>query len=181
MLIEKRIPLRYLSWKVRVDVPVVLAASVVIAYLSAVYNLHLPEVPLAIPAFMGTAISLLLSFKLSQSYDRWWEARKVWGAIVNDSRSLARQVLTFPARTGTAARSVVLRQIAWCYCLGETLRGRRWSQGPTDTMSAADRAEASAAPTPATAPPSWRSVSSARLWSPWGHCGSGWQEQCVGC
>lgn len=51
--------------------------------------------PLGIPAFLGTAISVLLSFKMSQSYGRWWEARKVWGGIVNDSRSLVIQLQSY--------------------------------------------------------------------------------------
>ena len=52
------------------------------------------DVPIAIPALRGTAISVLLGFRTNSAYDRWWEARKIWGAIVNDARTFARQVLT---------------------------------------------------------------------------------------
>lgn len=52
-------------------------------------------VPVAITAVLGTALSILLGFSNSQAYDRWWEARKIWGSIVNDSRSFAKQVITF--------------------------------------------------------------------------------------
>jgi ion channel-forming bestrophin family protein len=44
---------------------------------------------------LGTALSILLGFTNSQAYDRWWEARKIWGSIVNDSRSFTKQVITF--------------------------------------------------------------------------------------
>ncbi len=74
---------------------------------------------------LGTAISLLLAFKLSQSYDRWWEARKIWGAIVNDSRSLMIQVKNFIAESpekNDYINKIVMRQIAFCYALGDRLR-----------------------------------------------------------
>jgi putative membrane protein len=89
--------------------------------------------PLTIPTFIGTAISILLSFKLNQSYDRWWEARKVWGAIVNDSRSLTIQLQTLVSSGNeTIIRKIVKRQIAWCYSLGQGLRG-------LDTLENLDR------------------------------------------
>src|SRR5690606_4445434 len=103
---------------------------------------YLPVVPVALPAFMGTAISLLLSFKLNQSYDRWWEARKIWGAIVNDSRTLVRQLLSFTDGDAELARGLARRQIAWCFCLGQSLRGLDWRWGSTEHLSAAELAEA---------------------------------------
>ncbi|RYZ16731.1 MAG: hypothetical protein EOP49_51380, partial [Sphingobacteriales bacterium] len=44
-------------------------------------------IPLGMSALLGTLLSLLLAFRTSQSYERWWEARTVWGGIVNDSRT----------------------------------------------------------------------------------------------
>jgi putative membrane protein len=52
-------------------------------------------VPGTVTGVLGTALSILLGFSNSQAYDRWWEARKVWGSILNDSRSFAKQILTF--------------------------------------------------------------------------------------
>jgi len=85
---------------------------------------RLPDMPLGVPAFLGTAISVLLSFKMSQSYERWWEARKIWGSIVNDSRSLVIQLQSYLGveYTGTI-KDVAYKQIAWCYALGDSLRG----------------------------------------------------------
>jgi len=83
----------------------------------------IPEMPLNIPAFLGTAISILLSFKMAQSYDRWWEARKVWGAIVNDSRSLVLQLQHFCSDDSKdIVNKVAHDQIAWCYALTNKLR-----------------------------------------------------------
>ncbi|MES1964755.1 hypothetical protein M0N77_05330 [Psychrobacter sp. AH5] len=44
---------------------------------------------------LGIALSLFLGFRNNASYQRWWEARGLWGQLVFDSRSLTRQVLSF--------------------------------------------------------------------------------------
>lgn len=83
----------------------------------------LPDLAFSIPAFLGTAISILLSFKIGQSYDRWWEARKIWGAIVNDSRSFVLQLQALlPSQEQATIQQMAYRQIAWCWALGESLR-----------------------------------------------------------
>ncbi|WP_442786202.1 hypothetical protein [Methylobacter sp. YRD-M1] len=41
---------------------------------------HLPVIPLSLVTILGTSIALLPAFKLNQSYDCWWEARKVWAS-----------------------------------------------------------------------------------------------------
>ncbi|WP_225875982.1 bestrophin family protein [Flavobacterium kayseriense] len=86
------------------------------------------EIPIAIPAIIGTIISLLLAFKSNQAYDRWWEARIVWGSIVNESRTLVRQMITFykdpefSTEASNFKEKFAKRQIAWCYSLGQSLR-----------------------------------------------------------
>src|SRR5947209_17210260 len=49
------------------------------------------NVPLAL---YGSAIGIIVGFRNNSAYARWWEARGLWGQIVNNSRSLARQVCT---------------------------------------------------------------------------------------
>ena len=79
---------------------------------------------------VGTIISLLLAFKSNQAYDRWWEARIIWGSIVNESRTLIRQVLTFykdpdfSVEANDFKENFTKRQIAWCYSLGQALRNK---------------------------------------------------------
>lgn len=124
MLLEKRIPATYVLNKVRFDLIYVVVVSVSVHLVTEEFKDYLPVMPPTIPGFIGTAISILLSFKISQSYDRWWEARKVWGAIVNDSRSLVVQLKSLVAEgNGTVIKKMAHRQIAWCYCLGQSLRG----------------------------------------------------------
>lgn len=100
------------------------ANGVVIA--KYVFHLRYIAIPLTIPTLLGTCISLLLAFRTSQAYERWWEARVLWGAIVNDSRNLIRQLQTFlPDWPGQTAliHSFVQRHCAWCFALADSLRG----------------------------------------------------------
>jgi putative membrane protein len=86
------------------------------------------SIPIAVPAILATIISLLLAFRSNQAYDRWWEARGLWGAIVNESRSLTRQLITFLDAGNEEEENFkmrfVRRQIAWCYSLSQSLRGQ---------------------------------------------------------
>nr|WP_311528427.1 bestrophin family protein [uncultured Ralstonia sp.] len=47
-------------------------------------------------SLVGIALAVFLGFRNNASYDRYWEARKLWGQLLNDSRSLTRQALTLP-------------------------------------------------------------------------------------
>lgn len=124
MLVDKRVPISYLFKKVKFELLITLCIGVIIHFLTEEFYTYLPEMPLTIATFLGTAISVLLSFKMSQSYDRWWEARKIWGAIVNDSRTLVLQLQAFLKNDNKedTVRTIAYRQIAWCYSLGQSLR-----------------------------------------------------------
>jgi len=128
MLLDKNIPFKYVFGKIRLEVIIVGIYAAGIAVLYSNFHVTRISIPIAVPMILGTVISLLLGFRSNQAYDRWWEARIIWGAIVNDSRTFARQLLTFmQAREEqeemNAFRSrLVRRQIAWTYCLGNSLR-----------------------------------------------------------
>jgi putative membrane protein len=131
MLLDVKLPARYILKRIWPDIVLVLLISVFFQILKKYLGPYLPPIPLTLPSILGSSISLLLAFTVSQSYDRWWEARKVWGAIVNDSRTLVLQVRSFvkaewleaDAEMGILS-SLAYRQMAWCYGLGETLRGK---------------------------------------------------------
>jgi putative membrane protein len=82
----------------------------------------------------GTIVGIIIGFRNGAAYARWWEARTLWGAIVNRSRTLARQVLTSmsPGRASTPGeqaevaatqRTLVLYQVAYVHALRQQLRG----------------------------------------------------------
>jgi putative membrane protein len=59
-----------------------------ISYLQLSEEAHARNIPL-MHQLLGFAISMLLVFRTNSAYDRWWEGRKLWGALVNNSRNLA--------------------------------------------------------------------------------------------
>ncbi|WFB64824.1 bestrophin family ion channel [Sphingobacterium sp. WM] len=71
-----------------------LAFSIVVAYFhGTVLDFKVPLNPAPLTLF-GFVLALFLGFRNNASYDRFWEGRKLWGALLNTSRSLARQILT---------------------------------------------------------------------------------------
>lgn len=109
-----------------VGVVAVTAYATLVFYLFSYQNWHFLSFPISITTILGTALSLLLGFRTNSAYDRWWEARKSWGEIVNDSRTLVRQAMAFieaPAEEKDALVSNIAHlQIAWCYALANSLR-----------------------------------------------------------
>ena len=57
--------------------------------------LPLPRASATPFAILGVALSLFLGFRNNAAYDRWWEARRLWGGLVADLRSLARELALF--------------------------------------------------------------------------------------
>ncbi len=118
--------------------------AVLIAIMYNSFHFTRISIPIAVPTILGTVISLLLAFKSNQAYDRWWEARTLWGAIVNDSRSLTRQLLTFvdtpyaEDEQKAFCERVAKRQIAWCYSLSHHLRRENPMQGLERLLCAED-------------------------------------------
>jgi ion channel-forming bestrophin family protein len=88
----------------------------------------MPHIPLAL---FGSAIGIIVAFRNQSSYARWWDARTLWGSVINNSRSVARQVTTvmMPLNESEAGelkviqRRLVYHQIAFAHALRQQLRG----------------------------------------------------------
>jgi putative membrane protein len=91
--------------------------------------LTIPWVPLAV---IGTAVAFYVGFKNNSAYDRMWEARKIWGGIVNESRVWGANVLALVNNQFTSQeyskeelrrihRRLIYRHIAWLYTLRSQL------------------------------------------------------------
>jgi len=105
------------------QVDLIMIASCTGAYLVREYLIaHHFEIPVIIPSLLGTAIAFFIGFNNNQAYDRWWEARKIWGALVNDSRSFSRSLLTYTSDADTTAVRMIHRHIAFLYVLKASLR-----------------------------------------------------------
>lgn len=71
---------------------------------------------------LGVTLSIYLGFRNNAAYDRWWEARKLWGQLVFDIRNLARAVTGLvPAYSGQV-RPILMEALAFCHLLRGQLR-----------------------------------------------------------
>jgi ion channel-forming bestrophin family protein len=102
-------------------------------YALIVYLLHdVAGISIALPwqpiSIIGIAVAFYLGFKNNSSYDRTWEARKIWGAIVNHSRTWATTVISFLGEEqNDKMKELVYRHLAWLTALRYQLRlSREW-------------------------------------------------------
>lgn len=97
--------------------------SVALLYHLNIISIGIPWLPISV---IGTAVAFYVGFKNNQAYDRMWEARKIWGGIVNDSRTWGMMVdgyITnlFKKNKATEAeiheikKRFMYRHIAWLY------------------------------------------------------------------
>lgn len=139
MLLNKRVSVLDFIKIIRFDILAIGAYTLIIG-LHDIYSFLPPiKIPLGITATVGTAVSLILGFRTSQAYERWWEARGVWGAIVNDSRTLIRQLIQFVPESEfkkEVIKSFAERQIIWCFALGESLRKTGYSDKVVSYLAA---------------------------------------------
>ncbi|QLG45539.1 bestrophin family protein [Costertonia aggregata] len=85
------------------------------------------DVPFQPLSVIGIAVAFYIGFKNSQSYDRFWEGRKIWGGIVNYSRTWAIQVLSFVKTDDSEFdkkmhTQMIYRHIAWINAVRVQLR-----------------------------------------------------------
>lgn len=104
-------------------------AIIAFAYRQGFLNVQLPWLPVSV---IATAVAFYVGFKNNQAYDRMWEARKIWGAIVNSSRTWGMYVdgyLSNQFDNGEASaaliqsykKKLIYRHIAWLYTLRKQL------------------------------------------------------------
>ena len=91
------------------------------------------SIPIAPLSTIGVAVAFYIGFKNNQSYDRNWEGRKIWGGIVNVSRSFGNQVLSYVSAHHSQEaldsklvqdvhRALLYRHLAWMHSLRFQLR-----------------------------------------------------------
>jgi putative membrane protein len=86
------------------------------------FFLHLNPVPFSL---IGVALAIFVSFRNSACYERYWEARTMWGALKNNARGLARFIITVPGlpKSDPEIARVVNLIAAFAYALKHQLRG----------------------------------------------------------
>lgn len=95
------------------------------------FRLQLAQFGTAPFALFGVAISLYLGFRNNAAYDRWWEARKLWGQLIFDMRNLARVAIALIPQA-TERRPLLMEALAFSHLLRGQLR-------KVDTLADAQR------------------------------------------
>jgi putative membrane protein len=132
MILKRNFDLQKVFWNIRFESVTALLVAV------AIYFLHKSQVttitlPFSIAGILGSALAIFIAFRNQSSYARWWEARTIWGGIVNNSRIFARQIIanvdnavrigkTSQPEADAYKKEMIDRQIAFAHCLRLHLR-----------------------------------------------------------
>ena len=136
MYTKRNYSLRDMAMWTRHDTFVLLLVALVPVIIYEVLDqrwLHLPWLPIAV---VGTAVAFIISFQNNASYDRVWEARKIWGGIVNTSRAWGIVVNDFitddfaeekatDAQLRAIRKQLIYRHVAWLTALRHAMRQPR--------------------------------------------------------
>ncbi|TDH29252.1 hypothetical protein EXU57_04075 [Segetibacter sp. 3557_3] len=100
-----------------------LLSSVIVFFRGTVYHYKIPLNPTPFTLF-GITLAIFLGFRNSASYERFWEGRKLWGALLIDCRSLARQAITLSGYEEKSPEVLrfIHQLIAFAYALKHQLR-----------------------------------------------------------
>lgn len=116
---------------------VLLSLAVFLLYRQGILRVGLP---FSISAILGSALAIFVAFRNNSAYGRWWEARTLWGGIVNSSRVLARLIITFTdshahqpqyeaERSNAFKKDLVNLCMAWVHALRLHLRRQEtWNE-----------------------------------------------------
>ena len=108
--------------------PHILCVALFAAGVTALSRYHVLEISSlsVLPiTLLGIVLSILLGFRNNAAYDRWWEARKQWGQMVNEIRSLARSCGALLGNDDPVRRALLMRVLAYAHALKTQLRGEQ--------------------------------------------------------
>lgn len=94
-------------------IKIVMFAILYSCFISYIHHL-IPSISLPIGPFeyAGLILGLILVFRVNAGYDRWWEARKIWGSVVNHSRNLTIILTNYPETNDQLLKIKVTNYIA---------------------------------------------------------------------
>ena len=95
MIVDRRLSFRSVTISVRRENLVFFALSLLVTLFYRRFDVTALSLAVTPFTILGAAITIFLGFRTNTAYDRWWEARNLWGGLVNQSRTLIRQAITF--------------------------------------------------------------------------------------
>ncbi len=117
-------PLVFFKWSLQDTIVLTLIATIptILYYFGQTY-VALPWQPIAL---LGTALSFIVGFKNNASYGRVWEARQIYGGIINDSRSFGYTLRDSLGKNNiNTTKEMFYRHFAWLTALRFQLREQR--------------------------------------------------------
>jgi putative membrane protein len=121
MLINKKITLNEIWFFGRKNIIQTLLLSIIVVVIYQFLGFKLIAIPFLPVASIGTAVAFYVGFKNNQSYNRLWEARRLWGGITNTSRVLTATFISL-VEDKTKQRAFLNRHIAYINILRLQLR-----------------------------------------------------------
>lgn len=113
-------------WKgLDIGVGVVVIYSLIVEFICDHWDIKTSQNASFLNLFNVLLLSVLLAFRNLQAYDRWWEARKLWGQLINDSRNLALKVKNYIAQSESERYQSGLLIHRFALALKYHLRDRR--------------------------------------------------------
>ncbi len=130
MIVSKTVDWRHVLFYTWRSLLYFLLLSVFVYVMHHEFEMETLSVPFNAVALLSTALAIFLGFKNNSAYDRWWEARKIWGLLVNYSRAWGREVITLSLEENgepseelsSWQRRLVYRHIAFVHALRVFLR-----------------------------------------------------------
>lgn len=138
MLTRKRYSLKEMVLWTRLEATLFFLIALLVTSAYTLLGMRFLVVPWAPLAAIGTAVAFIIGFQNNAAYGRIWEARKIWGGIVNATRTLAMKVTDMvtneyaqdPASADELAeirKEIFYRHIAWITALRHAMRQpRKW-------------------------------------------------------
>jgi putative membrane protein len=125
MFIKRQMPLSMIyRWTLKTTIIFIINATIPVV-LHLYFDLTFLAIPWALVALVGTAVAFLISFQNSAAYDRVWEARKIWGGIVNSTRSITLFVRDMVDNDPQSVKTILYRHRAWLTALRFSMREQK--------------------------------------------------------
>jgi len=92
MIVKRNFDLQKVFWNIRFETLTTLLIAITVFLLHKFKVIDI-ALPFSIAGILGSALAIFIAFRNQSSYARWWEARTIWGGIINNSRIFARQII----------------------------------------------------------------------------------------
>lgn len=142
MYVQRRFPFKNVLIWTKTELIFFFILAVLVTVLYELLDIKWFQIPLAPVGLVGTAVAFMIGFQNNAAYDRIWEARKIWGGIVNNSRSLIITLKdSFYMHRSEASKDesdvllvVANRHIAWLTALRYAMRTKKQWETKYETI-----------------------------------------------